>query len=635
MGHDEYGDESPVSKTDEKAIKQVKKDFDRAEKYLRTFHRRCIDAYAHYIAPGMDSNPDKDKYFPVPFITEQVDTFVAESMEKIWHKDEPCAMFGRNKSDKSDADAKREFMKYQDDVDGLHPKTRQALLHASICRIAPAVVNYKEKFDTVTELQDVPVLDSLGNQILGVDGQTPMMTQQFVEVRNYTYQGATVELIDPIDFFWTPEKRDIYDDQPFMIRTKRSMEWFKSKPYIIQDNLKKLTDEDSTVAVDSEIQEDLLDTRRTTLGMGKQEIGYDKMYDYVEWHGYIDLDGQGKSLWIIGTTDKDILVRREKASDIFDLGHPNIVVGVIGQEFGEIFGLSLVDKIHSSAHAQDSLMGMLFKNLRQVVNNMWIGDSSKMRTKKLVNDAGVFIDVMAGANIDGVLKRVEPAVISRDLYDGLSLFRKMGQNASGISDIAAGVAQQGVETLGEANILAGQAATRTKGGYLKSFEKSFIEPLWQMRNKINNRFCTDVGYMYSVLEDNFMDWRTLEPHQIKAEVDFVCEASARDIERSVVTQQILQAVNMNIKMIDVLGPEPLVLLLKKLYEEGFGWKKSDIDALLPQQAIAEQKQVMEQQRQTEMTGENPARMPQPLNASDAMKSASTANQPQVGRVGDA
>ncbi len=634
MGHDEYRDGSPVSQTDEKAIKQVKKDFDRAEKYLDKFHKQCIDRYAHYIAPGMDSNPDKDKYFPVPFITEQVDTFVAESMEKIWHKDEPCSMFGRNLSDKSDADAKREFMKYQDDVDGLHFKTRQALLHASICRIAPAVVNYKEEFDVVEELQDVPVLDGFGNMVLGLDGQTPIMTQQFVEVKKYTYQGATVELIDPIDFFWTQEKREIYDDQPFMIRSRRSMEWFKSKPYIIQKNLKKLTNE-KEVVVDTEIQKDLLDERRTGLGMGKQEEGYENLYQYVEWHGYIDLDGEGKRLCIIGIAGDDVLVRLEKARDIFDLGHPNIVIGVIGREFGEIFGLSLVDKIHSSAHAQDSLMGMLFKNLRQVVNNMWIGDSSKMRTKKLVNDAGVFIDVMAGVNIDSVLKRVEPAVISRDLYEGLSLFRKMGQNASGISDIASGVAQQGVETLGEANILAGQAATRTKGGYLRSFEKSFIEPLWQMRNKINNRFCTDVGYMYMVLEDNFMHWRTLEPHQIKAEVDFVCEASARDTERSVVTQQILQAVNMNIKMIDVLGPQPLVLLLKKLYEEGFGWKKSDIDALLPQQAIAEQKQIMEQQRQAEMTGENPSRMPQPLNASDAIKSASTANQPQVGRVGDA
>ena len=617
---------------EEKAIKTVKRDFGRAEKYLDTFHKQCIDRYAHYTAPGMDSNLNKDKYFPVPFITEQVDTFVAESMEKVWHKDQPCSIYGRNPADKADADAKREFMKYQDDVDDLHPKTRQAILHASICRIAPAVVNYKEEYDEVQEYQEVPVLDGFGREILGIDGQTPITREQLVTVKNYTYQGATVELIDPIDFFWTPEKREVYDDQPFMIRTKRSLRWFKSKEYIIHKNLKKLTNEEHQV--DTEIQEDLLDTRRTSIGMGKQEAGYDTLYTYIEWHGYIDLDGE-KELYIIGLAD-DVLVRLEKGSDTFDLGHPNIVVGVIGREFGEIFGLSIVDKIHSTQHALDSFGGILFKNLRQSVNNMWIGDSSKIKTKKIVNDAGTFIDVMAGVNIDNVIKRVEPELISRDIYDGLSIFRKMGQNASGISDIAAGVAQQGVETLGEANILAGQAATRTKGGYLRSFEKSFIEPLWKMRNHINNRYCTDVGYMYAVLEDNFMDWRTLEPQQIKAEVDFVCEASSRDIERSVVTQQILQAVNMNIKMIDVLGPQPLVLLLKKLYEEGFGWKKSDIDALLPQEAIEEQKRIMEQQRQAEMasktTGENPNRMPQPLNASDAMKSASTANQPEVGRV---
>ena len=69
-----------------------------------------------------------------------------------------------------------------------------------------------------------------------------------------------------------------------------------------------------------------------------------------------------------------------------------------------------------------------------------------------------------------------------------------------------------------------------------------------------------------------------------------------------------------------------------MYEEGFGWKKSDIDELLPAQAIEEQKRVMQQKQQAEITAENPGRMPQPLNASDAMKSASTANQPEVGRI---
>ena len=526
-GSEHYEDINSATLREQKAVKRVNNDFERAEKYLETFHKQCNDRYSHYIAPGMDSNPNKDKYFPVPFTTEQVDTFVAESMEKIWHKDEPCAIYGRNLTDKADADAKREFMRFQDDNDGLYHKTRQALIHASICRIAPAVVNYKETFDITQELQDVPLLDGFGRQVLDIDGQTPLTTQQMVPVKKYTYQGATVELIDPIDFFWTPEKREIYDDTPFMIRTKHSMKWFKSKEYIIQKNLKQLKKEEPPQV---DIPKDLLDERRSGLGMGKQEEGYENQYTYIEWHGYIDLDGE-KELYIIGVASEDVLVRLEKASDIFDLGHPNIVVGVLGREFGEIYGLSLVDKIHSVQHALDSLGGMLFKNLRQSVNNMWIGDSSKMRTKKLVNDAGVFIDVMAGANIDGVLKRIEPVLISRDVYDGMALFRKMGQNSSGISDIASGVAQQGVETLGEANILAGQAATRTKGGYLRSFEKSFLEPIWQMRNKVNNRFVTDIGYLYAVLEDNMMNWRVLEPAQIKAEVDFVCEASARDTER--------------------------------------------------------------------------------------------------------
>jgi hypothetical protein len=309
------------------------------------------------------------------------------------------------------------------------------------------------------------------------------------------------------------------------------------------------------------------------------------------------------------------------------------VVGVIGREFGEIYGLSLIDKFHSVQHAMDSLLGMWLRSLRQTVNPMWIGNSNLMITKKLVNDAGFFIETRG--NPQETLQRIEQEQISKDIYAGLEMLRKMGQNASGISDIAAGVVQQGVETLGEANILAGQSALRSKGGYLRSFEKTFIEPIWKMRNHINNRFCTDVGYMYSVLEENFINWRTIDPASIRAEVDFVCEASARESQRSVITQQILSAVNLNLKAVEVLGPVPLVKLFEKLYEEGFGWKQSYIKQLLPPEAIEQQVDVWQQLQQAQaggMTGENPQRMAQPMNESNAIKSASTANQPQVDRL---
>jgi len=448
----------------------------------------------------------------------------------------------------------------------------------------------------------------------------------------YTYQGATVQLVDPIDFFWTSDKRELYDEHPLMIRTMVSEHWLKQQPWLVAGSLNKLKAFYSGQTND--LDEELLDERREYLGFNRgTDMNSNRKYEYVEWHGYCDLNSDGKQLFILGVVDGRVLVRVQNAEETFGLGHPNIVVGRIGEETGEIYGPSLVDKIHSVQHGMDSLMGVWLKALRQTGNPMWVGDSDRMKSRTIVNEAGVFIDVRSGERgIDSAIKRVEPQQISQDVYDGLAMFRKMGQNASGISDIASGIVQQGVETLGEADILAGQSALRLKGGYLRCFEKSFIKPIWEMRNQVNMKYCTDPGYLYSILEDGIMYWRQATPEQIKAGVDFVCEASNRENQRNVVTQQILQAVNLTSAAIPVLGPLPFLKLLEKLYSDGFGWKQDTIRELLPLDIITNQ-MVASQAAQNQPPGGNPGNMPQPKSEGDAEQSARQQFSTPVGEVG--
>jgi hypothetical protein len=628
------GGEQVAATQEQRAIETVKNDFSRAEEYLKNFHKQGIERYKHYVAPGEEINLKKDGIFPVPFITEQVDTSTADAMEKLWHKDEPCSIYGANPDDKADADAKREYMRYQDDRDGIHEKTRAAWHHCLIYKMAPAVVNYKEEFDIVTEMRIQPRLDEFGNEILGFDGE-PVNDPVPTKVKKYTYQGATVELVDPIDFFFTKEKRELYDEHPLMIRQRHSYQWFTEKTYFDQTEVKKLLTDLKEGSTQSPEIEDLLGERRSILhyteeGMDPEKKGTE--YTYIEWQGYFKTDeSDNKELYIIGVVDDRIMVRFQRHKDVFDLGHPNIVVGNVGKVYGEIYGLSLVDKIHSVQHGMDQLVGIWMASLRQTGNPMWAGNSAKMKTKRLVNSAGNFIDCMDDPR--KVLQRIEVENISKDIYNGIQMFRDMGQNATGINDTSSGIAQEGVETLGEARILTSQTALRMKGGYLRSYEKSFIEPLWQMRNQINTKFCTDPGYMYSVLEDDVQNWRTLTPSQIKSEVDFVCEASARETQRAVITQQILQALNLTIKMADVVGPIPLVKLLERLYEEGFGWKQDDISELLPLEAIAENLVQREAAEQQKLRGENPQNMPQPITEEGALQSANAQNQVNVGEIG--
>lgn len=609
---------------DDKLAQRVSKDFERAKSYLKGFHADCIDRHQHYVAPGLQTNLDADKTFPNPFITEQVDTLVSNMMEKLTYKDEPCSIIGHNDTDKEDADVKRQFMKYKDDVDGVQEKLRQAIKNCCIAKMAPAVVNYKEEFDMVPGTEEVQAEDEFGRPIMEMDGITPYMIEQPAMVKEYTFQGDTTELVDPIDFFWVPEKRFIYDEHPMMIRSRQTFDWFKKQPWILKAGLTKLKTETEPGGTDE--VDDLLDERRDMQGFSTENRG-GKEYVYVEWHGYI----KGE-LYIIGVANSKVLMRKQEAKKIFNIGHPNIVIGNIGAEQGEIYGLSLIDKCHSVHHAIDTLLGMLLKSLRQTVNPMYKGDSTRLRNKNLENEAGKFWDCKG--NPDEAIQRMEQEQISKDVYTLIGMFREMGQNATGISEGRLGNPDPGVDTLGEANIVEGNSAMREKGGYLRSFETSFVQPLYKMRNQINMNHVTDIGYLYSILENGVMHWRQIKPSAVKAGVDFICEASNRENQRAVITQQILQALNLNIKMGDILGPIPLLKLLEKLYEEGFGWKQETIKELLPMEDIAMQMQTsMLQQQQQGMAGENPQSMPQPKSEGQATANANQRNSTPVGGIG--
>jgi hypothetical protein len=283
-----------------------------------------------------------------------------------------------------------------------------------------------------------------------------------------------------------------------------------------------------------------------------------------------------------------------------------------------------MDKIHSTVHAQDSLMGMLIKNLKQIINVIWIVNARKMKSKILKSDGGSVIEALD--DINNVVRNLEMPALARDIYNGLTLFRQMGQNASGISDIASGVAQEGVETLGEASILTTQAGQRLKE-YLKVFENTFIEPLWQMRNQVNMRFVTDVGYIAKVIEDKIVNWRTFTEGEIRADVDFVCRASNREAQKAVTVQQVIQTLNVVMPLVEAIGPQPILGLLRKLMAEGFNWGEDEIA-----QVLGNQDNVNGLLGQLGQGGIGVQNQPQPQTEGQAIQSANAQFQTNPGQL---
>ena len=634
-------DETTIEVTPERrAATTVKRDFEEAREYLNKFHKHCNDMWAHYIAPSQQSNPHKDKTFPVPFVTEQCDQFVADCYEKLFYKDEPCSIYGRNDTDKADADAKRSFIKYQDKQDEIKDKIRMALLHCALYRIAPAVVNYKEEFIEQEVIEETPVVID-GMPILDIDGATPITIPMPTIKEIPTYQGATVELVDPLDFFWTKEKRQIYDHAPLMVRSQKTMDWFEDQSYILPAGIQELkvrNEADSGVDYEGK---DLLDDRREMSGFDSQGMSRDA-YTYVEWQGWFSPERGGqKKLYIIGWIEgTDICMRLQDMEEIFGLGHPNIIVGVIGKTYGEIYGPSLVDKFHSVAHGMDAMMGIWLAGLRQTSNNMWAVNKNNLITTDLKNEPGFVIECRDDPG--KAIQRLEPQQISQDVYAGMEMMRQMGQNASGLNEISGGKVQEGVETLGEATILTNQSAQRAKGGYLACFETSLVQPMYEMRNSVNMKFVQDPGYLYSVIEDQIMNWREATPAQIRTAVDFVCEASNRENQRAVVTQQIVSALGIVQGMVEFIGPIPAIKLLQMLYEEGFGWKQDKIMELLPPELMVQElmKREMLQQQEQQMQqqaaqakGGGGGPQSKPRSDADVAENTNAANRPQVGEMG--
>ena len=63
----------------------------------------------------------------------------------------------------------------------------------------------------------------------------------------------------------------------------------------------------------------------------------------------------------------------------------------------------------------------------------------------------------------------------------------MGKDVSRIQDASMAKGDQDAETLGEFHAVMSQAMIGMRK-YLKSFESSFVIPVWELRNQINEAF---------------------------------------------------------------------------------------------------------------------------------------------------
>jgi hypothetical protein len=285
-----------------------------------------------------------------------------------------------------------------------------------------------------------------------------------------------------------------------------------------------------------------------------------------------------KTTAIIGWVG-DTLVRLEETP--LEIKKPNVIIGVIQKDENELIGTSLADKVCAVTQGMEVLMGILLENFKQSVNAGHVikGNSLVKGASSIVNVPGFVLNT--NEDVRAVHKRVEQPAVAKDIHILLQdFFPQMGQDASGLQDILSGRGEPGAETLGESEMVAGTAALRMNA-YLRTFETSFVEPLYSMRNQFNMQFL-NTDYVYRVIGEGAIEWRTIEPGQIRANVDFVCESSSREANRLVITQQFIQTMKTVVPALENAGfPVRSDLLAADLMERGFSMSADQVRRYLP------------------------------------------------------
>ena len=619
---DESSDEADISTFEDEMRERILADFAEAEDYMDPFHQACLERHQMYHNAHAYEDLRKKSKFPMPFYQEQIDVFVADLSDKLFYKNRPCTVSGVEEKDKEDAAVKQEMLDWQDFKDKVYRKLTAAGRDAAMYGICVAQVDYSEIYNKKIVSQDIPIpaLDpATGQPILMPDGNfMPQVDSQgnvLYErdnsvVDNLIYQGPSVKIVDPLNLYFPEDKTSHDDGVPVMVRSRHDKKYFKSQSYFFNyDRIDEERQAANTTVTGGDGQRssgmipDYADQKRQHRGYnGSANTSKRRDYDYLEWHGDVNRvklyeylgypttevseeDGQEYDVYdadetvhcIAGLVDSQVIVRLEETP--FEFDSDNIIIGYIQPEEDDAIGTSLSDKILSVQKGLEVLMGMNIENFKQAIKAGHVINKAALAngTDVVVNKAGAVI--MTNQDVRAAHKRIEQPKLAPEILNMVEYFKAMGRDSSGVSKVTSGMGDEGAETLGEANIVAGQAALRMKT-YLKSFEETFVQPLYEMRNQINMQFL-DSEYVYGVVGDGAIEWRQATPAQVRANVDFVCESSVRETNRSVITQQIIQFSQIAPLALQLGFPVRLDVIFGRLMEQGFSWTTDQVHEVLP------------------------------------------------------
>lgn len=590
-------------------LKRVESDYTNFKEFMDEFHRQCVLSYEHYFSASKYTDMRKKNLFPVPFFQQMIDDFVGYVSDKLFYRSQPCTVTPVENGDKGDAEAKQQLFRWMDYKDDIEGKLELMIRDAAMYRVCVAQVDYTEmtKKKLVGVQKPMMFTDEFGQtKPMVIDGQ-PVM-ESTVEHQNVpVYLGATVKRVDPTNFFIGQDKSSMDDGKPVIIRSFVSIDYFSEKKYFRNvDRLKEYLANptaDTSKQGGTEVPENIY-AKRMIHAMRPNQSSLDNNIEYKEWHGQVDkkklyeylgqptemqqnINGQmsmvplveaGEKVWVICGWAHGTIVRMEE-KPFEGVDGPNVILGIMQSDEEEVVGTSLADKIGAVQQGMEVLMGILLENFRQAVNAGHI-----IKKTALINEGDVTVNkpgwvLETNGNVNDVHKRVEQPRVAPDIYTMLTYYEQLGRDAGGIQRPISGMGTRTADTLGEFSELKEESVKKLVA-YLRSIERTLVQPLYDMRNQINIQFL-DQPYVYGIIGEGAIEWRKMEPAQLRANVDFICESSTREANRLIITQQILQLGKVAPLATQMGIPVRFDKLLAQLAAQGFSWDRDKVEEIFP------------------------------------------------------
>lgn len=597
---------------EETLLQKIKEDYANAKQFLGEFHRWCLQmSGVYHNAKDFDRLQTEFK-FPMPLTQKIIDQCVADMLDKLFYSGRPASAVPKDGTAPDDVDAKQAMLDYQDKEDKIYTKAGQWLRSVGLTGICMAQVDYVEKMrrewvQAPVYRADLGVDSATGQPVQDVDPVTGQPKTQWEIADIPAYRGALTKRLNVEDVFFTSDKTEIGDGFPIMVRSIVDDRFFKSEPfYFNTDQIITREKSPTTPGSDGVTRDEKLAMQGFQSG---SSIGK-RTHEYVEWQGFVNklevyqyLISRGlyettdlamlsqidpnEDVWVIaGMTDGQTLNRCDP--DPLRLGRENIVVGTICAEDEGMIGIGLARLVQAIQRGSDGLTGYLVENFKQIVNAGWVINKNSIVAEKgaepKVNKAGFIL--WTNGDVDKAARRVEMANVAPDIWEFLQFLDILAQDASGLNDPLQGKTDTRSNTLGQTQLAIGIGSLRLRN-YLKTFEDTFIRPLYELRDWVNSTFI-DGDYAYYVLGEAGLTWQQIQPGQIKAGIDFICESSTRETNKAVQVQQLIQFTELA-PLAQAAGiPVRIDKLMESLAKDGFGWSDERIREVLPTIAMEEQ-----------------------------------------------